>query len=125
MDDCKEEATQPRSSDSVLRQHAGVFDWSGSVRQRPLLGTQLRSLGYEVKLIAPQFVKPYVEMNKNDAADAVAICEAVGRPNMRFLPIKNVEPQAVHDKCTVLLRIRSADTIRDGQAPDWHRRADA
>jgi transposase len=45
--------------------------------------------------MAPQFVKPYVKTNKNDAADAEAICEAVARPNMRFVPIKNIEQQAV------------------------------
>jgi transposase len=56
---------------------------------------KLASFGHTVKLIAPQFVKPYVKTNKNDAADAEAICEAVGRPSMRFVPIKNVEQQAV------------------------------
>ena len=56
---------------------------------------KLGRFGHEVKLIAPQFVKPYVKTNKNDAADAEAICEAVARPNMRFVPIKNVEQQAV------------------------------
>jgi transposase len=45
--------------------------------------------------MAPQFVKPYVKTNKNDAADAEAICEAVSRPNMRFVPVKNGEQQAV------------------------------
>ena len=55
----------------------------------------LESLGHSVKLMAAQFVKPYVKTNKNDAADAEAICEAVTRPNMRFVPIKNVEQQAV------------------------------
>jgi transposase len=45
--------------------------------------------------MAPQFVKPYVKTNKNDEADAEAICEAVSRPNMRFVPIKNREQQAV------------------------------
>lgn len=45
--------------------------------------------------MSPQFVKPYVKGNKNDAADAGAICEAVSRPNMRFVPIKSVEQQAV------------------------------
>ena len=45
--------------------------------------------------MAPQFVKPYVKSNKNDAADAEAICEAVARPNMRFVPVKNIEQQAV------------------------------
>jgi transposase len=44
--------------------------------------------------MAPQFVKPYVKTNKNDAADADAICEALARPNMRFVPIKNIEQQA-------------------------------
>jgi transposase len=48
-----------------------------------------------VRLMAPQFVKPYVKTNKNDAVDAEAICEAVTRPTMRFVPIKNVEQQAV------------------------------
>jgi transposase len=56
---------------------------------------QLQTLGHTVKLMAPQFVKPYVKSNKNDAADAEAICEAVGRPTMRFVPIKNGEQQAV------------------------------
>ena len=56
---------------------------------------KLEKLGHSVKLMAPQFVKPYVKTNKNDAADAEAICEAVSRPNMRFVPIKNGEQQAV------------------------------
>lgn len=56
---------------------------------------RLQALGHTVKLMAPQFVKPYVKTNKHDAADAEAICEAVRRPNMRFVPIKNVEQQAV------------------------------
>jgi transposase len=56
---------------------------------------KLRGFGHDVRLMAPQFVKPYVKTNKNDAADAEAICEAVGRPNMRFVPVKNVEQQAV------------------------------
>ena len=45
--------------------------------------------------MSPQFVKPYVKSNKNDVADAEAICEAVARPNMRFVPVKSVEQQAV------------------------------
>ncbi len=56
---------------------------------------KLQAMGHTVRLMAPQFVKPYVKTNKNDLADAEAICEAVGRPNMRFVPIKNVEQQAV------------------------------
>lgn len=57
--------------------------------------SKLQGLGHTVKLMAPQFVKPYVKTNKNDAADAEAICEAVSRPNMRFVPIKNSEQLAV------------------------------
>ena len=56
---------------------------------------KLQSFGHSVKLMAPQFVKPYVKTNKNDVADAEAICEAMSRPNMRFVPIKNGEQQAV------------------------------
>jgi len=56
---------------------------------------KLEALGHTVRLMAPQFVKPYVKSNKNDAADAEAICEAVSRPNMRFVPIKNGEQQAI------------------------------
>lgn len=56
---------------------------------------KLQSFGHSVRLMAPQFVKPYVKSNKNDAADAEAICEAVARPNMRFVPVKNVEQQSV------------------------------
>jgi len=56
---------------------------------------KLEALGHTVKLMAPQFVKAYVKTNKNDAADAEAICEAVTRPTMRFVPIKNGEQQAV------------------------------
>lgn len=63
----------------------------------------LASYGHEVKLIAPQFVKPYVKSNKNDQVDAEAICEAVQRPTMRFVATKTVEQQDV--QC--LHRIRS------------------
>lgn len=56
---------------------------------------KLQALGHTVKLMPPQYVKPYVKTNKNDAADAEAICEAVGRPNMRFVAIKPVEQQAI------------------------------
>jgi len=58
-----------------------------------------QSYGHEVKLMAPQFVKPFVKTNKNDAADAEAIAEAAQRPTMRFVPIKSVEQQdlqAIH-----------------------------
>ena len=55
---------------------------------------ELEKLGYVVRIMNPAFVKPYVKSNKNDARDAEAICEAVGRPTMRFVPVKTV---AQHD----------------------------
>lgn len=55
----------------------------------------LREMGHEVRLIAPQYVKPFVKRNKTDAADAEAICEAIGRPGMRFVPMKTMEQQAI------------------------------
>lgn len=72
---------------------------------------ELGKLGHTVKLIAPQFVKPYVKSNKNDANDAAAICEAVSRPSMRFVPIKSTEQQdiqAVHRIRSGLIRQRTA-----------------
>src|SRR5699024_6165181 len=56
---------------------------------------KLSSFGHTVKLMAPQFVKPYVKTNKHDVADAEAICEAVARPNMRFVAVKTPEQQSV------------------------------
>jgi transposase len=55
---------------------------------------ELRALGHEAVLLPPQYVKPYVKRNKNDAADAEAICEAMSRPTMRFVPVKTREQQA-------------------------------
>src|ERR1700754_925350 len=72
---------------------------------------RLQAMGHTVRLIAPQFVKPYVKTNKNDAADAEAICEAVTRPNMRFVPIKSIEQQSVlslHRARQTFVRARTA-----------------
>jgi transposase len=55
---------------------------------------ELRKLGHEVKLMAPQLVKPYVMRNKNDGRDAEGLCEAMSRPSMRFVPVKTAEQQA-------------------------------
>ena len=55
---------------------------------------ELRALGHEVRLMPAQYVKAYIKRNKHDAADAEAICEAVGRPTMRFVPVKTAEQQA-------------------------------
>src|SRR5689334_4149506 len=54
---------------------------------------ELSALGHEVRLMPAQYVKAYIKRNKNDAADAEAICEAVGRPTMRFVPVKTAEQQ--------------------------------
>lgn len=58
-------------------------------------GRKLRSLGHQVRLIAPQYVKPYVKSQKNDAADAAAICEAATRGHMRFVALKTVDQQSL------------------------------
>ena len=63
----------------------------------------IATFGHEVRLIAPQFVKPYVRGQKNDAQDAAAICEAASRPEMRFVPQKSVQQQDMQ----MLHRIRS------------------
>jgi transposase len=56
---------------------------------------ELTAMGHEVALIAPAYVKPYVQRGKNDAADAAAICEAMSRPQMRFVPVKSADQQAL------------------------------
>ena len=56
---------------------------------------KLTALGHDVRLMPAQYVKPYVKRGKNDAADAEAICEAVTRPTMRFVALKNPEQQSV------------------------------
>ena len=56
---------------------------------------ELTKRGHDVRLMPPIYVKPYVKRGKTDAADAAAICEAVTRPTMRFVPIKTPEQQAL------------------------------
>jgi transposase len=70
----------------------------------------LSRFGHTVQLIAPQFVKPYVKSNKNDANDAEAICEAVSRPQMRFVPAKSVEQQDIQSLHRVRSRLISLRT---------------
>jgi transposase len=70
----------------------------------------LAALGHEVTLLPPGYVKAYVKRNKNDAADAEAICEAVTRPSMRFVPVKTADQQAVlmlHRARNLLVRQRT------------------
>jgi transposase len=72
---------------------------------------ELQRRGFTVRLIAPQFVKPYVKSNKNDANDAEAVCEAMSRPSMRFVAVKSVEQQdmqAVHRVRAELIAQRTA-----------------
>lgn len=70
----------------------------------------LQRLGHEVRLLPPQYVKPYVKRGKNDAADAAAICEAMSRPTMRFVPVKTAANQAalmLHGARDLLIKQRT------------------
>jgi transposase len=74
------------------------------------LGAELTALGHTLKLMPPAYVKAYVKRNKNDAADAAAICEAVTRPSRRFVPVKDAEQQSVlmlHRARSLLVRQRT------------------
>jgi transposase len=78
-----------------------AHDWARCVREH----------GHDVRLIAPQYIKAYVKSPKNDARDAEAICEAVTRPTMRFVPTKRVEQQdlqALHRIRERLMKARTA-----------------
>ena len=76
---------------------------------------ELQSRGYTVKLIAPQFVKPYVKSNKNDCNDAEAICEAMSRPAMRFVSIKSVEQQDIQAMHRIREELVGARTAKSNQ----------
>ena len=77
----------------------------------------LSPLGHQVKLIAPQHVKPNVKRNKNDGRDAEALCEAMSRPTMRFVPVKTVEQQAT----LMLAGIREQMIVRRTQVSNMIR----
>jgi transposase len=73
-------------------------------------GRRLRRIGHEVRLLPAQYVRPYVKTNKNDAADAEAICEAMTRPSMRFVPLKEEHQQeilVIHRVREMLIRQRT------------------
>lgn len=76
---------------------------------------EFKALGHEVKLIAPQYVKPFVQGNKNDYNDAQGIAEAAQRPNMRFVPIKSVEQQDIQNFHRQRERIKKARTALGNQ----------
>jgi len=79
----------------------GAHYWAREIAKR----------GHEVRLMSPRFVRPYVKSNKNDARDAEAICEAVGRPSMRFVAVKSQAQQdllALHRVRSLLIRERTA-----------------
>jgi len=78
-------------------------------------GRELQALGYTVKLIPPQFVKPYVKSNKSDAKDAEAICEAMSRPNMRFVTVKRVEQQDIQATHRIRAELMTQRTAKANQ----------
>lgn len=82
------QAAQTQRGADVFREARAVPDRDGSVWGARYWARKLSKMGHTVKLIAPQFVKPYVKTNENEVADAEAICEAVTGPNMRFVAIK-------------------------------------
>ncbi|MEM6898753.1 MAG: IS110 family transposase [Pseudomonadota bacterium] len=83
----------PKGAEIGLEACSGAHHW----------GRELTARGYRVKLMAPQFVKPYVKSNKSDRNDAAAICEAMSRPSMRFVALKTTEQQDIQ----AIHRVRS------------------
>ena len=91
----------PAGAEIGLEACSGAHHW----------GRQLIARGYQVKLMAPQFVKPYVKSNKSDRNDAAAICEAMSRPSMRFVTLKTIEQQdiqAIHRVRSEVVKQRTA-----------------
>ena len=84
---------------------AGAHHWARELQFR----------GYRVKLIPPQFVKPYVKSNKNDANDAEAICEAMSRPSMRYVAVKTVEQQDIQATHRVRAELITQRTAKANQ----------
>src|SRR5215475_691111 len=102
----------PRSKllETIAQLPAGVIGMEACASAQ-YWAREFQQVGHTVKLISPQFVKLYVKGNKNDSRDAEAICEAVSRPHMRFVPLKTVESQdiqAIHRMRSRLIKGRTA-----------------
>src|SRR4051794_36570356 len=92
-DGCTQAASAGAGS-GVLQQATALLVGMEACATAHYWARELRALGHEVRLMPAQYVKAYVKRNKNDAADAEAICEAVVRPTMRFVPVKTADQQA-------------------------------
>jgi transposase len=82
---------------------------------------ELAAMGHQVVLMAPAYIKPYVKRGKNDAVDAAAICEAMSRPDMRFVPVKSAVQQAVlmqHKTRELLVKQRTM-SVNAAHAAIW------
>src|SRR5215831_7186085 len=88
------QAASACAGSGVLQSTAALSSWPGGVRDGALLGAGVARAWPRVRLMPAQYVKAYIKRNKHDAADAEAICEAVGRPTMRFVPVKTADQQA-------------------------------
>jgi transposase len=90
----------------------------GGLRFIPLLGARAHALGHAVRPIPPVSVKPYAKRGNNGAVDAEAICEAMSRPGMRFVPVKSAETQAtlMLHKTRELLVKRKAMSVNAARA---------
>ena len=80
-------------SAGILCNSTGMHRSDGGLRRVPFLGSGIGNYGHRVRLIPPAYVKPFVKRQKNDAADAEAICEAAQRPTMRFVAVKSEAAQ--------------------------------
>jgi transposase len=111
MEDGGAQDASPSCRISVLRQPATCLVGMEASNGAHFWAKALSELGHDVRLISAQFVAPYVKSNKNDRNDAEAICEAVSRPSMRFVPVKSAEQLAVQAGHRIRSRL-VADRVR-------------